>query len=148
MININYANPQRRLFFGGNYQLSRILNYTDSDFSLPADNYDLAAEWGPSSRDARHRFFATANIGTPKNTRVAVFVQGSSALPYNLTTGFDTNGDTVINDRPNGATRNTLRGAANINLNLRLSKTFAFGPQQQTTGDGMPRFRGGPLEGS
>ena len=147
MININYANPQRRLFFGGNYQLSRILNYTDSDFSLPADNYDLAAEWGPSSRDARHRFFAMANIGTPKNTRVALFVQGSSALPYNLTTGFDTNGDTVINDRPNGATRNTLRGATNINLNLRLSKTFAFGPQQQTTSDGMPRFRGGPPGG-
>jgi hypothetical protein len=147
MININYANPQRRLFFGGNYQLSRILNYTDSDFSLPADNYDLAAEWGPSSRDARHRFFAMANIGTPKNTRVALFVQGSSALPYNLTTGFDTNGDTVINDRPNGATRNTLRGATNINLNLRLSKTFAFGPQQQTTSDGMPRFRGGPAGG-
>ena len=74
-------------------------------------------------------------------------MQGSSALPYNLTTGFDTNGDTVINDRPNGVTRNTLRGAANINLNLRLSKTFAFGPQQQTTGDGMPRFRGGPPGG-
>ena len=147
MININYANPQRRLFFGGNYQLSRVLNYTDSDFSLPADNYDLAAEWGPSSRDARHRFFAMANIGTPKNTRVALFVQGSSAIPYNLTTGFDTNGDTVINDRPNGVTRNTLRGTANINLNLRLSKTFAFGPQQQTTGDGMPRFRGGPPGG-
>jgi len=147
MININYANPQRRLFFGGNYQLQRILNYTDSDFSLPADNYDLAAEWGPSSRDARHRFFAMANIGTPKNTRVALFVQGSSALPYNLTTGFDTNGDTVINDRPNGVTRNTRRGAANINVNLRLSKTFAFGPQQQTTSDGMPRFRGGPPGG-
>ncbi len=81
MININYANPQRRLFFGGNYQLSRILNYTDSDFSLPADNYDLAAEWGPSSRDARHRFFAMANIGTPKNTRVALFVAGELGAP-------------------------------------------------------------------
>jgi carboxypeptidase family protein/TonB-dependent receptor-like protein len=147
MININYANPQRRMFFGGNYQLSRILNYTDSDFALPADSYDLAAEWGPSTRDARHRFFAMANIGTPKNTRVAIFAQGNSALPYNLTTGFDTNGDTVINDRPNGVTRNTRRGAATINLNLRLSKTFAFGPQQQTTGDGMPRFRGGPPGG-
>ena len=53
----------------------------------------------------------------------------------------------MINDRPAASTRNTLRGAANINLNLRLSKTFAFGPQQQTTGDGMPRFRGGPPGG-
>jgi hypothetical protein len=146
MINVNYANPQRRLFFGGNYQLSSIRNYTDSDFALPADNYNLAAEWGPSSRDARHRFFAMANIGTPKNTRIALFAQGSSALPYNLITGFDTNGDTVINDRPPGVTRNTLRGAATINLNLRLSKTFAFGPKMETT-DGMPRVRSGPSGG-
>ena len=29
-------------------------------------------------------------------------MQGSSALPYNITTGFDANGDTVFNDRPAG----------------------------------------------
>ena len=123
--------------------MSRILNFTDSDFSLPADNYDLAAEWGPSSRDARHRFFAMANFGLPKNTRLASSPGELGAALTTSSTGFDTNGDTVINDRPEGVTRNTLRGAATMNLNLRLSKTFAFGPQQQTTSDGMPRFRGG-----
>ena len=34
-------------------------------------------------------------------------VQGSSALPYNITTGFDTNGDTVFNDRAAGVERNS-----------------------------------------
>jgi hypothetical protein len=140
-VNVNYAIPQKRFFAGGNYQLSRIRNFTDNAFALPADNYNLAAEWGPSSRDARHRFFATVSVGLPKTMRLAVFAQGTSALPYNIITGVDENGDTIISDRPVGVTRNTARGAATLNMNVRLSKTFAFGPQRQT--DGMPQFRGG-----
>jgi hypothetical protein len=81
------------------------------------------------------------NFGLPKTMRLAIFAQGSSALPYNITTGFDQNGDTIISDRPTGVTRNTARGTATWNLNMRLGKTFAFGPQRQT--DGMPQFRGG-----
>ena len=142
MVNVNYAIPQKRFFAGGNYQLSRNRNFNDSPFSLPADNYNLDAEWGPSSGDARHRFFGMVNFGLPKNSRMAIFTQGNSALPYNIITGFDTNGDTVINDRPQGVGRNSARGTASWNMNLRLSKTFSFGPQQQPT-DGMPRFRGG-----
>src|SRR5262249_12113170 len=103
-VNLNYAIPQKRFFVGGNYQLSRLKNFTDSVFALPADNYDLDAEWGPSTRDARHRFFATVNMGLPKAMRLAVFAQGQSALPYNITTGFDLNGDTLITDRPLGVT--------------------------------------------
>ena len=140
-INLNYAIPQKRFFAGGNYQLSRVKNFSDSAFVLPADNYNLGAEWGPSSRDARHRFFATVNMGLPKAMRLAVFAQGSSAPPYNITTGFDVNGDTLITDRPAGVTRNTARGAASLAMNIRLGKTFSFGPERQT--DGMPQFRGG-----
>ena len=80
-------------------------------------------------RDVRHRFFAMVNFGLPKNSRMAIFTQGSSAAPYNLITGFDMNGDTLISDRPLGVTRNIARGAAQWNINLRLSKTFNFGPQ-------------------
>jgi hypothetical protein len=142
MVNVNYAIPQKRLFMGGNYQLSRARNYSDNPFSLPADNYDLEAEWGPSNRDVRHRFFAMVNFGLPKNARMSIFTQGNSAAPYNIITGFDNNGDTVISDRPAGVTRNTARAAAQWNMNLRLSKTFNFGPQSTT--DGQPRVvRGG-----
>jgi hypothetical protein len=145
MVHVNYGIPQKHLFMAANYQLSRALNYTDSPFTLPADNYDLQAEWGPSSRDARHRFFGMINFPLPRSLRMGVFTQGSSATPYNIITGFDTNGDTVINDRPDGITRNTARGSATWNVNLRLSKLFSFGPDRTT--EGGPQFRGGGRRG-
>jgi hypothetical protein len=151
MVNVNYAIPQKRFFMGGNYQFGRVKNFTDNPFALPADNYDLDAEWGPSSRDVRHRFFAMVNFGLPRNVRFGVFTQGSSAAPYNIITGIDVNGDTLISDRPAGVTRNTARGAAQWNVNLRLSKTFNFGPQSTTDGPRIIRApagggggRGGP----
>ena len=48
--NLNYARPQRRLFLAANYTFGRSLDEADSPFSLPADNYDLAAERGPALR--------------------------------------------------------------------------------------------------
>lgn len=141
MVNVNYARPERRFFMGANYQLARSNNYSDSAFSLPADNYDLEAEWGPSAQDVRHRFFAMVNFGLPVGLRMGVFGQGQSAAPYNVITGFDANGDTVVNDRPEGVGRNSARGSATWNLNTRVSKAFGFGPQRQT--DGQPRVRTG-----
>ena len=146
-INVNYAKPERRFFMGANYQLARSNNYSDSAFALPANNYDLAAEWGPSMQDVRHRFFGMVNFGVPMGMRLGVFTQGQSASPYNVITGFDTNGDTVVNDRPEGTGRNSARGSGSWNLNARLSKSYGFGPQRQTTG-GAPQVRrvggGGP----
>lgn len=147
-LNINYARPEKRFFMGANYQLARSNNFTDSAFALPADNYDLLAEWGPSLQDVRHRFFGTVNFGVPWAMRLGIFTQGQSASPYNVITGFDNNRDTVVSDRPAGATRNSSRGSASWNLNARLSKSFGFGPQRQT--DGQPRIRtagGGPGRG-
>jgi hypothetical protein len=146
-VNVNYAKPERRLFMGANYQLARSNNYSDSAFALPANNYDLGAEWGPSTQDVRHRFFGMVNFGVPMGMRLGVFTQGQSALPYNVITGFDSNRDTVVNDRPEGTGRNSARGSATWNLNARLSKSYGFGPQRQTTG-GAPQVRrvggGGP----
>ena len=119
---------------GANYQLARSNNFSDSAFALPANNYDLAAEWGPSLQDVRHRFFGMVNFGVPMGMRLGVFTQGQSASPYNVITGFDTNRDTVVSDRPDGVGRNSARGSATWNLNARLSKSFGFGPQRQTDG--------------
>ena len=145
MVHVNYGIPQKHLFMAANYQLSRLLNYSDSPFALPADNYDLAAEWGPSSRDARHRFFGMINFPLPRNMRMGVFTQATSATPYNIITGIDLNGDTLINDRPDGTTRNTARGSASWNMNLRLSKMVSFGPSRGE--EGVPQFGGGGRRG-
>lgn len=144
-VNVNYARPERRLFMGASYTLGRARNFSDNPFALPANNYDLDAEWGPSSQDVRHRLFAMINVGLPKGLRMAVFSQAQSARPYNIITGFDDNNDTVVNDRPEGVGRNSARGAASWNLNARLSRTFSFGPERQT--DGPPMRRGGGRRG-
>ena len=143
MVNVNYAIPEKRFFMGGNYQLGRANNFVDNPFSLPADNYDLAAEWGPSLQDIRHRMFAMVNFGVPWAMRLGIFTQAQSGSPYNIITGTDNNRDTVVNDRPEGVKRNAGRGAESWNLNARLSKSFGFGPQRESTGAPQVRRVGG-----
>jgi hypothetical protein len=147
MLNVNYAKPERRLFLGANYQLARVYNFADSAFSLPANNYDLAAEWGPSSRDVRHRVFSFFSFPLPVKLRGSLMTQAQSASPYTIISGIDTNGDTVLNDRPDGVGRNSARGSATWNMNARLSRSVSFGPPRQGDGgpggDGPIRVRGG-----
>jgi hypothetical protein len=131
-----------RLFFFGNYMLSWTRNDSDGALSLPADNYNLRPEWGPASIDRRHFFAFGGNITLPYNLRIGPFITISSGRPFNITTGRDDNGDTQINDRPAGVTRNAdlppgvveaypkgLRaiGPGAFNVNLNVSKTFSFG---------------------
>jgi hypothetical protein len=126
-INLNYARPQRRIFVAANYTLARAIDETDSAFGLPANNYDLGAERGPALNDARHRFMSMINAPLKNRFRLGTSLRVFSALPYNITTGRDDNGDTVSNDRPAGVTRNTGRGRAQIDLGMRLSWSLGFG---------------------
>ena len=126
-LNLNYARPQRRLFLAASYTFGRSLDETDSPFGLPADTYNLAAERGPALGDARHRFMSLANVPLKRRFRLGTSLRVQSALPYNITTGRDDNGDTVSNDRPAGVTRNTGRGSTLVDLGLRLSWGVGFG---------------------
>jgi carboxypeptidase family protein len=126
-LNVNFMRPAQRLFVAANYMLSRAVNETDSPFSLPADTYDLAAERGAASNIPRHRFMSLVNAPLVKRFRIGSSVRMQSALPYNITTGRDDNGDTISNDRPAGVTRNTGRGRAQVDVGMRLSWSIAFG---------------------
>ena len=126
-VNVNYARPQQRLFLAANYTIGRSRDEADSAFSLPANNYDLAGELGPSLGYPTHRFMSMANLPLKKRFRLGTSVRALSALPYNITTGRDDNGDTVSNDRPDGVGRNSGRGRAQIDLGLRLSWSAGFG---------------------
>jgi hypothetical protein len=126
-VNLNFAQPQRRLFVAANYTFGRSIDETDSPIGLPANSYDLAAERGPAQNDARHRFMSIASLPLRKQFRLAASFRAQSALPYNITTGHDDNGDTVSNDRPADVTRNTGRGSMQADLGLRLSWSIGFG---------------------
>ena len=96
----------RNLNLFGNYTLSWTRSDADGSGSLPANNYDLTSEWGRAFTDRRHSFFVGGRISLPLAISLSPFINASSGGPFSITTGFDENGDTVINDRPLGLGRN------------------------------------------
>lgn len=113
------------------YQYGNARNYSDAPTSLPANSNNPNADWGPSAQDVRHRIFFNFNSPLPNGMRFSLSVQGASALPYNITTGLDGNGDTVFNDRPAGVSRNSARGASQWTSNIRLNKSIGLGGVRQ-----------------
>lgn len=109
------------------YQYANSRSFADSPTSLPSNSLDPDADWGPSGMDVRHRIFFNFNAPIANGVRLGLNVQGSSALPYNITTGLDNNGDTVFNDRAPGVGRNAGRGAAQWTTNIRLNKSIGLG---------------------
>jgi hypothetical protein len=147
-LNLNYARPEQRIFIGMNYALSKSIDETDGPFALPADNNNLAAERGPSATDARHRFTSLASFPLVKRLMIGTAVRVQSALPYNITTGLDDNGDTVSNDRPAGVTRNSARGSMLVDIGARVTWTIGFGGAPRT-GPNVPQvniIRGGDAD--
>ena len=137
------ASLNRRMSDWGNFRLSYNLSKSiDTSgnffFSAPQDNFDIAAERGLSDNDQRHRVSLSGTLEKPKSWdagwarftngfRFAYMFAYTSALPFNIQTGTDRNGDTTVNDRPVGVGRNTGRGFNFTSLDLRLSRTFKFG---------------------
>jgi hypothetical protein len=126
-VNLNFARPDKRIFVAANYMLSRAIDEADSPFGLAADANNLAAERGPALNDARHRAVGFANVPIFRRLSLGSSFRVQSALPYNITTGRDDNGDTISNDRPAGVTRNTGRGRATVDVSTRLSWRIGFG---------------------
>ena len=88
----------RAMLFGG-YTLSWVRSNGEGS---PANNYDLASEWGRSAADRRHSVFSGNNFTLPWNMRMGMMIMASSGSPFNILTGLDDNRDGQITDRPLG----------------------------------------------
>ncbi len=141
MLNLNWSSLPKAIHVGVNYRLSKVTNDTDSPFSLPMNSFDLRAERGPALSDVRHMMFGMASFPLFKRLRLGTTFNYLSALPYNITTGADNNGDAIINDRPANLRRNSARGAAQLNIGTRLSWAFGFGKPKEQAGGGGPQIR-------
>src|ERR1700730_12590630 len=148
------------------------LNYANSDTStansFPSNPFDLQQDYGRAVFDVRHRLFVGGSIALPKAFRLSPFVIVSSGPPFNITTGKDPYLDAIYNVRPsfgicppgiqtkygcfdvaNSPTSTPIpinfgEGAGRFTMNLRLSKTFGFGPViENAAGAGA----GGPMAG-
>jgi hypothetical protein len=124
---LSYMVPARRTFLFANYMLNHTENDSAGAFGLPADSYDLDAEWGPAAMLPRH--ILNVNLSTVFFKRLTVGLNGlaRSGAPYNITTGRDDNGDTVFNDRPDGVSRNSARATPTYDIGGRLSYAIGFG---------------------
>jgi hypothetical protein len=134
-VNVNL--PSRRTLVFANYSWIRQRNDADGPFSLPADSYNLAAEWGPAAAVPRHLFSSMVNTTVKQNIRLGLTITGRSGTPYNITTGRDDNADTIFNDRPAGVGRNSARTKGVWDVGARVSYAFGFG-ERAAGGVGVP----------
>ncbi len=111
------------------------LIFASSDFNdsgFPSDSRNLKLDYGPVDNDRRHEFNISSSF-TPYilidykpfyNIRINLITNIGSGLPYNITTGDDDNGDGVVNDRPRGVTRNSVREEWYFQVDARLNWQF------------------------
>ena len=154
------------------YALSKAESDSDGAGSFPANQYDLTSEWGRASFDVRHSFIVGGSINAPWGVRLSPLIMLTSGRPFNITTGRDTNGDSLFTERPSFAASNASCADANIvctsygnfnlnpaageeliprnygngpsffNVNLGLSRTFGFGGSRSDAA-GAAAARGG-----
>jgi hypothetical protein len=118
-------------FFQASYNLGRGRSYGGAT-SLPMDSLNPDRDWGPNGADTRHQFQIQGQTPIPFGFRLQANLQAQSGPAYNMTTGRDDNRDGVINDRPFGVSRNSLRGDGFWNIQqIRLMRQFGFGTRGQ-----------------
>jgi hypothetical protein len=110
-----------------NYTLGQDKNFTNNATSLPSDNLNPDVDWGPSGQDIRHRFQVQGQVPIFYGIRVNPTFNAQSGVPFNWTTGLDNNNDGAFNDRPDGVTRNSLRGEWTWTLDLNVTKRINIG---------------------
>lgn len=144
-----------------------VLNYahsdTDGPTTFPADPYDDSTEYGPSVLDERHRLVLNLTIAAPGEFQFSPSIVARSGTPFNITSGRDTNGDTLLTERPALAAhlnspgtvitrfgaldpnpppgeeflpRNYARTAGYFNVNFRLSRIVGFGKSKSAGSKG------------
>jgi hypothetical protein len=142
----------------GYYVLNYANSDTSGVSSFPSNSYSISADYGRASFDIRHRVFMGGSVALPLNFRVSPFLVAWSGSPFNITTTNDLNNDSIFNDRPAFAPAGAVcvapiyctpvgnfnaaptandklipinydSGPAHVTLNLRLTKSWGFGPR-------------------
>ena len=138
----------------GNYTYGHANSNSDGLNTYPSDSHNTAAEWGRTSRDARHQMNFGGSIGVWYGIQLNPQITAASETPVNIVTGADRNGDTLFYDRPALATdlsrpsvritrwgvfdtnplpgqtvipKNFGTGYGSLFVNLRVGRTWNFG---------------------
>jgi hypothetical protein len=109
------------------YTLADSQTNAHSHQSFVTNAYDLDEDYGSALDDVTHTLNAAGLVEIPWGIKIGASTNFTSAPPYNILSGFDTNMDGTINDRPPGVEFNAARGESLWNVNARFSKVFDFG---------------------
>jgi hypothetical protein len=116
----------RRMNVQAGYSLIRVDNNSDGWFSVPPTG-NVEDDWGRGPADSPYRFNIVATGTQLRNlTTVLTWIANAGPL-YTETTGFDNNGDGIVNDRRPGVGLRTLRGDGQFTMNARLTYAVVFG---------------------
>ena len=142
------------------YVLNYANSDTSGANDFPSNPLNVNQDYGRSPFDVRNRFFLGGSIGLPWGLRLSPFMIASSGTPYSISLSQDLIGSSQFNQRPAFATSatlpanlvtvpgfgsfdtvpqageklvpiNSLTGPNHFTLNLRLAKTFNFGPENK-----------------
>jgi hypothetical protein len=154
-LSFNVNGNVKTLSFWGGYNLSKA-RFTDSGSTgSPFDAYDFSQEYARAPFGTISFMYGGGSYQAPHGFSVNTFMLASSGQPFNITTGQDTNGDTLFTERPAFATdltkpgvvvtplgafdpnptpgqkiipRNFGRGPGFATVSVNLAKVFKFGP--------------------
>jgi len=132
--------------------------------SFPSNPLNFMQDYGRASFDTRNRFFLGGSVGLKWGLRFSPFLIASSGSPYNVTLSEDLIGSSQFNQRPSFSSAapggaiisvpgfgtfntqpgvngtpipvNAFEGPNHFTLNVRLAKTFNFGPENKGGGGG------------
>ena len=147
-----YLHKADKIQVFGNYSIG--VSHSDTSGGFPSNQYDLAADYGRSSSDTRHRLFLGAYFDF-LHINGGPFLIAQTGAPFNIVVGQDLNGDGQFNDRPAFATDLTRASVVRtrfgnfdtlpmagqkiipnnygdspglVQLNAELNRSFHFGP--------------------
>ncbi len=101
-----HASKYVQLFFGG-VRVNMLDDNDDSTFFTPQSAFTNAGELAHRTGQPVWNVFGNANFNLPKKLVFSSDFHGGGDAHYNITTGFDNNGDGNFNDRPQYATAGT-----------------------------------------
>jgi Carboxypeptidase regulatory-like domain len=170
ILNVN-SKVNRDISLTGAYMYNRAMSNTDGLGTFPAIPYNMAGEYGPAATDTHHRVSLGGTVVVKWGIRFNPLLTANSGPPFDITAGQDIYGDGLFNARPGIAAdsnkpgvvrtqyglldsnptpgekllpRNFGRGPGQIMLNMRIGRTFAFGPSREGGAASSGNFGGSP----
>jgi hypothetical protein len=106
-VGMEQHNWKRLQLFAGAVRVNLVDDTDDSTFFTPQSSTTDAGEFAHRSGQQAWNVFGNATLMMPGKVQVSTVFNGGGDSHYNITTGFDNNGDGDFNDRPQYAAPGT-----------------------------------------